>query len=419
MSKRVIHLRGSGAMLGAERVVLELAKSSPRFGYEPLIVAPQAPEAAEPELVTQARQAGLRAMTLPCRGRLDWQLFRRIRELAAAEGAELIHSHGYKEDFYALLARTGLPLVATNHNWTRTTARLRLYRLLDARLLRRFDRVVSVSDPLADELTSLGIKPARLHKITNGIDFNAFRAHPAAETRAAQRRELGVAEDATAIGMVGGLRPEKGHRVALRALARLAGEFPQARLIIVGDGQEERVLRELTRTLKLEERVVFAGRRSNIGEILQSLDVFLMPSLTEGLPMALLEAMAAGLPAVASRVGDIPTTVVEGRTGYLVEPDAVDQVAKALRPLLSDATLRHQLGHNARQRVEKGFSSTAMARSYCELYDELLADVRHPVVKARMATSSIASEALLKLREQPKTRDFGSRASRPISENEQ
>ena len=389
MPKRILHFRGSSSLLGAERVVLELAQWSPTFGYEPLIVAPNERDAPTPEFISAARSAGIDAMTLPCDGRLDWHLLRQLRQLVRRQGIDIIHCHGYKEDVHAALAGLGIPLIATNHLWKRTTRALRLYCWLDGLILRRFDEIIAVSDPILDDMRQCSVPEAKLSKIANGIDMRRFETPLQPAERAAVRAGLGLEADAVVVGMLSSLTPEKGHAFALDAMTILAAEFPQVQLCIVGDGGLGESLRARVRSVGLESRIIFAGRRSDIPQVLGSFDVFVLPSLNEGLPMALLEAMAAGLPAVASEVGDVGQAIEDGVSGRLVPPGSSPDLLNALRPLVASAELRRRLGDGARRRVAKHFSSRAMTEAYCRIYDHAL----HASGETEVETEPLEREA--------------------------
>jgi len=371
MPKRVVHLRGSNAMLGAERVILELSRRTGEFGYESVIVALQAPSAAEPELLRQARATGIRTEVLTCHGRFDPAVFARLRKLLRRLQADLLHCHGYKENFYGLLGRGGLPCVATNHLWKRTTPALRFYCWLDGRVSRHFDHVVAVSEPIRQELLAAGVPADRISRIANGLDVIPFQQPLLPTERAAVRAGLGVGPGRLAVGMVGRLGSEKGHNLALQAVAALRARFPQLVLVIVGDGPLLADLQEVVLRLDLGQHVVFCGQRQDIPDILRALDAFILPSLTEGLPMALLEAMAAGLPAVASQVGDVPAVIEDGVSGILVPPGRLDALVKGLALLCSSPELRQELGKAAAVRIANRFSAREMARQYCQLYERL------------------------------------------------
>lgn len=374
MPKRVIHLRGSDAMLGAERVVLELSRRTKEFGYESVIVALQSELSPEPELIRQARATGLPAEILLCQGRFDPTVFARLRELLQLQQADLLHCHGYKENFYGLLARHQLPCVTTNHLWKRNSRALHFYCWLDAKLSRHFDHVVAVSEPIQQELLAAGVPAAKVSHIANGIDTAPFQQPFSAAERTAVRASLGISPERLVVGMIGRLGVEKGHIYALEAIAALRTRFPQLLLAVVGDGPQLPELQTEILRQNLGQQVVFCGRRSDIADVVRAFDIFLLPSLTEGLPMALLEAMAAGLPPVASDVGDVSAAIADEITGLLTPPGETAALIAALARLAESEQLRQHLGQAAAEAIEQRFSARQMARQYCQLYDDLQRD---------------------------------------------
>lgn len=371
MLKRVVQFRGSDSLLGAERVILELAQQSPAFGYESVILALQHPTDPEPELVKLARGAGIRAEIIPCRGRFDRAVFTHIRNFMQAENINLLHCHGYKENFYGLFAGVNAPRVATNHLWKRESMALRLYCWLDSKLIKRFDQVVAVSKPIYEELLAVGVPQQRLRKISNGIDTLPFRQASNSDVGERMRLELGIAPERFVLGMLGSLTPEKGHIHALKALAQLRQRFPEMMLLIVGDGPLRETLQATAREMGISEHVRFFRHRNDVAAVLAVLDVFLLPSLIEGLPMALLEAMASGRAVVASAVGDVAAAVHDQQTGLLIPAGSARPLIAAVERLALDTRLRLRLGAAAADMIETRFSSHQMAHRYCELYDQL------------------------------------------------
>jgi glycosyltransferase involved in cell wall biosynthesis len=372
MALRVAQLRGSSLMLGAERVVLELSTFSRQFGCECIILAPHEEHATDPELVVAARNAGVRAERLACRGRFDPAVFGRIRDFVRREKIDLLHCHGYKEDFYGLLSLPRIPVIATYHNhlFNRTTRSLTIYSWLDAQLIRYFDHIVAVSSPIHEELLRNRVPHHKLSRITNGIDVRPFRDVSELD-RQRVKESLNLPMDATVVGMVGSLTVEKGHIVAVQAFARMHADVPKAHLAIVGSGPQHSAVTDEIERHGLSDRVTLCGRRSDIPAVMQAFDVFAMPSLQEGLPIALLEAMASGLPVVASNVGDIGTAITDGLSGRLVPAGNVAALAETLKDVMLDRHLRERLGKAARTCVEGKFSSQHMAQDYCDLYERL------------------------------------------------
>jgi sugar transferase (PEP-CTERM/EpsH1 system associated) len=247
----------------------------------------------------------------------------------------------------------------------RNALRRRVRRLL-APLVTEF---VAVSQDLARWLVEdVGVPAAKVTQIYNGVDTEAFS--PA--DKEAARRTLGIRDGAVVIGTVGRLDPVKDHRGLLEAFGRTA-RHPQAQLVVVGDGPCRAELEQVGRRLGLDGRVLMLGERQDVARILRALDVFALPSLGEGISNALLEAMASGLPVIATRVGGNPELVDDGVTGTLVSPRSAEALAAAFDRYLSDPALIRKHGEAGRQRALRDFSLDRMFGAYDSLYSRLLA----------------------------------------------
>ena len=366
--RKVLHLRASGQLLGAERVVLELAKYLPKFSYQPVIGIPVEEGQPQPEFAAAAEALGYEVALFPIKGAFDMRALKTIRSFVADNNIELIHSHGYREDFYASFAPKKVKRLATNHLWKRTDLKLKFYAALDALLLKRFDKIIAVSKPVRDDMLKQGIGADKISVVANGIDVSSYKK---AVDKNTIREQLNIPKDSTVLGTLSSLSIEKGINFAIQALAKIHKNNPNIHLLIVGDGPEKAPLQLLISQLKLENAVTFAGRRSDINNILAAIDIFLLPSLIEGLPMALLEAMAAEKAVIASTVGDVET-VITADSGILVAPRNVDQLADAIEKLAADHSVIEHYGKNARSRISSHFSSLNMTQATAELYDQVL-----------------------------------------------
>ena len=370
--RHVLHLRSSGGVLGAENVILELARHSGREGFQVTIGLLHDPRRPTPDLVRVAAERGIGTALLPCRGRLDPRAIVHLRRLVREHHVDILHSHGYKEDVYAVLSCPTTPRIATNHLWKRTSRRLKLYARLDAKVLRLFDHVVAVSEPILQELRAAGIAEDRLRKIVNGVDVSRFDSPEWAQAGPQRRQALGLKPGSPILGMISSLSMEKGHAYVLDALPEILKQYPDARLLIVGAGELRSHLERLVSDLGLDGSVIFTGQRNDIPEFLACIDIFVLASTAEGMPMALLEAMATRKPIVATNVGSVGEAVRIGETGILVAPRDPAHLAAAILSLLGDSDHARELGAAARRLVEKQFSSPIMARAYCQLYDQVL-----------------------------------------------
>ncbi len=321
----------------------------------------------------QLRDDGFTVEVLGRRPGLDWRCARQIRAFLWRERADLVHAHQYTPFFYAAVARMPgrrSPVLMTEHG-RHFPDYPRPKRMLANRfLLARRDRVVGVGCAVRDALiANEGMPARRIGVIYNGIDLAPFA--DASHHRGAVRRELGLGPDDLAIFQVGRLDPLKDHATAVRTIGRLVNRHPGARLLLVGEGPEEAAIRELVRQRDLTADVRFLGLRTDVARLLSAADLCLLTSVSEGIPLVLIEAMAAGLPVVSTNVGGVPEVVEDGRTGLLA-PSADDAALadKVLR-LASDPALRESMGRAGRERAGALFSERRMHEAYLRLYGEM------------------------------------------------
>ena len=213
---------------------------------------------------------------------------------------------------------------------------------------------------------------ARTSVIHNAVDLRSFGRELAVEERESRRAALGIAPGHLAIGSVGLLAERKGYEYLIRALAALLPDVPSIRLVLIGGGEQEQYLRTLADELGLTPYVHFLGWRGDVPDLLSVLDLYVQPSLTEGLPHTVVEAAASGLPIVATRVGGIPEVIQDGISGVLVDPRDATGLASGITRLLADPATRQALGSAARLWCLEHFSADAMARRYEALYLSLL-----------------------------------------------
>jgi len=318
---------------------------------------------------------GLKVHDLRGRGRFSPGALARLSGLIKRHRFDLVHSHLFRADLYAsLVARRhpGLILVNSVHNPEDFYARPTVAWL--ARLAaRRQQRTVVISKAVGDHLRRhLKLGPDRMSLIYYGLA-------PKKRTGLDIRREYGIPGEAPLVGTIGRLSRQKGHLHLIRAMAQVCQRFGQARLLIVGhddQGLKPRLTAEIER-LGLNGRVILAGFREEVPDIMAALDLFCLPSLWEGFGMVLLEAMAEAKPVLASRVGSIPEVVDEGRTGLLVPPGDEDALASGLIELLEDRPKARALGRAGQDRQREIFSRETMVQATEGLYDQLLA-IRRP-----------------------------------------
>lgn len=343
-------------------MLLQTADELRRRGHR---VVPVLPDRGEGWLGEEFRKRGFRHATFSIRRPLDPSCLRGMIRMLQEEKIDVVHSHEFTMAVYgaAAAAWLGLPHVVTWHG--SQTAMEALRRRIALRwAFRRSRSVVAVSRSTHAHLVErLGLPAASLTTIPNGIAFTPG-------DRTAVRRELGLREEDVLVVAVGNLIPRKGHMVLLQALASLPDAARNApwHVAIAGGGDEESRLREFAASAGITDRVHMLGYRGDIANILAAADIFTMPSHWEGLPVAMLEAMFAARPVVASGVSGIPEAITSPAEGTLVPPGDASALAAALAPLIVDPALRARMGLGARRRAEERFSVRMMVDDYLRAY---------------------------------------------------
>jgi glycosyltransferase involved in cell wall biosynthesis len=324
----------------------------------------------------ELRDEGFPVRVLGRRPGLDARCAWRLGNLLRRERVDLLHAHQYTPFFYALMGRflcPGTPVLFTEHGRHAPDYPRRKRMVANRLLLRRRDRVIGVGEAVRQALIdNEGIPPARVGVIYNGVDLAPF-ASPGGD-RQAVRRELGCGPDDLVIVQVARLDYLKDHATALRTLAEVLRHRPGAQLFLVGEGPERAPIEAAIRQLGLGERVRLLGLRKDVARFLFAADLFLLTSISEGIPLTLIEAMAAGLPVVSTRVGGVPEVVEDGRTGLLAPAGDAAALAGQILRLAADPALRERLGGQGRDRARALFAEPLMHANYDRLYREMLGD---------------------------------------------
>ena len=361
----VVHIIDELPADGAERLIVDvLQHRSENYRYSVLCLV--AGGAMEAELAAMnipvtilARRPGLDVGTVPVL--IRW--FKR-------NDVAIVHTHLYAADSYGRLAAwlAGVPgRFSTRHNTSSWKGYLR--NALARGLSRLSTRVIACGGEIGRSMIDQEhLPPDKVVVVANGINLRRFDR----TDRSAFRKELGIADDCVLLGVVGRLHPQKGHLCLLEALTKLSGATPAFLCVLIGSGVMHDEIRDAIQRLGLSQRVIMTGQRSDIPEVLAALDVLVMPSLWEGLPMALLEAMASHTAVVATAVGAIPDVIDDGVNGLLVPPNDSSSLHAALTRILGDAALRGALAQAARSTVEQRFNAAQTAARYEALYADAL-----------------------------------------------
>jgi glycosyltransferase involved in cell wall biosynthesis len=321
----------------------------------------------EHPFVRALKQDGIPAEVITIEGRGYRAERAAVASLCQRLAPHVVHTHGFRPDVVdsGIARRADIATVSTVHSFIARSWRGRLYEAIQRRALRRFDAVVSVSRPIYVKLAAAGVPSTRLHCLPN-----AFRSGGTTLARDDARALLGVPSEGPVIGWVGRLSSEKGPDVMIDAFARVADR--RALLVMVGHGSDLEALRDRAHQLGVGDRVMWTGLVPAAERLLSALDVFVLSSRTEGTPIALLEAMAAGLPIVATSVGGVPD-VLDAQCARLVPTLDVTAIAKAIDDYLASPAESRRSGDAARSKVASQFALDPWLAAYEEIYRQVAA----------------------------------------------
>jgi len=299
---------------------------------------------------------------------------RALARLCKKESAALIHSHDMRSNLVGFLLTRfyHVPWIAHVHGWHGKTqiGRYRLYEMMDGFFVRFADRVLVGSYAAKKDVEALGISPVQV--VPNSVEPRSAETY--ADGVKALRQELSAGDNTVVIGVVGRIHPGKGQAVLLRAVKKLLDKALDLRVLIVGEGPELDALTALAAELGIEEQVKFAGFCTDAYLYMAAMDIFVVPSLKESLPLTALEAMGMGRAIVASRVGDLPVVIEDGVNGLLVEPGNVADLSAAIEKLVRNSDYRNTLGERGSKVIREHYSMASMAKNLEDIYLNQLTD---------------------------------------------
>ena len=368
----VVHVVRCGfAGGGMENGIINVTNGLPTEKYRVSICALDSSETFSERI----RQPGFETHLLPKTGTgIDWPLVWKLSRKLKKIDADVVHSHNWSSFIYAVLAANlaGVPAIHGEHgkNPSEVDGDGKVKSWTKSMLGRRVRRVVTVSKAIAAEWGALGIPQDRIRWIHNGVDVERFRPR---NDSAEQRRRFGLPQDGILIGSVGRLDALKNYQTAIEALA-LIPKAPVCRLALLGEGVEGANLKRRAEELGVADRVFLLGRRSDPENFLAALDIFVLPSKTEGMSNVVLEAMASGLAVVCADLPSHREVLEEGKEGLLVLPCTAENLAAALTRLVAEPAQRRPIAEAAREKIVREFSLERMVTNYEKLYAEFLAE---------------------------------------------
>ncbi len=369
---RVMHFRREVPTGGGpETLILGIARCIDRTRFELSIAGLSTHSPPDSAMSAGLAELDTPVVRLPVRGRLDYGVVRELARMLDERQIDVLHTHDHRTNLIAALAvrRRPTKLVATLHQPLRRHWWLWHLEMLDELVVQRFDRVLPVAGMIRDELVAKHPRmAARTTAVLNGVDLSRFEAP---QDRAAARAELGITPDQVLCLTIGRLSDDKGIDALLDSVPAVARQCSTVRWAIAGRGPLEASLKAQCTRLGLDDRVQFLGYREDVPRLFAAADILVVASTSEGCPIAILEAMAAGCPVVCTRVGGSPEIVVQGRTGLIVEPRRPDELSDAVLRLAADPALRADMAREGRDLAHSRFTIQRMVSDFEAVYTEL------------------------------------------------
>lgn len=385
---RVAHLIATNFFGGPEKQIVEHALRINQDKFAVLLISFIERSMAN-ELVNAAKEKNIFVRELFTENPFNPRSVLDLWSILKEEKIDILCTHGYKSNVVGRIASwlIGIPEIAISRGWTGENWKIKLYEKLDKLFLRFADHVVTVSEGQREKVLKLGVKANNLSVIYNGINLNNVKNRSVNYIRT----ELGINDNPVIVMSAGRLSPEKNFAGLIDAAKIVTAKDKNIRFVVFGEGFLREELEKKTRDADLEGKFFLPGFRKDFVSLLREADIFVLPSFTEGLSNVILEAYASKKPVIATRVGGNPEVVMNGETGYLVEPDNAEKMAECIMTLAQDPDLRATMGAKGYEYVKEHFSFDIQTRKYEELYYKIL-DHRPETTDHRPETSDTRPE---------------------------
>ena len=369
---KVLIMIATDQISGPAKGVLQFLENAPAGAFDYVLCGFEVTNRPVGQFVQEARRRNLNLRVLKQRFPFDPDLILQARHLIRENGINIVQTHGYKSNTIGHFLRTSgrLPWIGFAHGYIDDNWKNRFYNRIDRLALRRADRIVAVSKAMKELLVGHGIAGKAIRVVHNAVDPREAEPDTPASTI---RQRYGLTSEQKVIGVVGRLSPEKGQLIFLKAMEETVRKFPRVKALIIGDGQDRAMLEGFCREKGLSDHVVFLGHQERIANYYQVLDLFVLPSLSEGSPNAVLEAMSFAIPVLATAVGGVPEIIQEGN-GAMVPSNDSGMLAKKMIELLADDALRSAIGLKGKSSLFAGFTAAGRVKQIVDLYEELLSD---------------------------------------------
>lgn len=369
----VLHLRDTHEIGGPGKTILETHRAIDRERFQlHLGVFLRHREPADSPFIAEARRLDMPLHFIRGGHAYDWHMIGQVVDLVKALKIDIVHAHEVKSDVITYVAARlrPVPIVTTLHGWIGNGLKQRVLIALDKRVVRGFDRVIAVSRQIERQLIDAGVPTDKLRMLHNAIVVERYRR---TGRRGVLVEALGRPIPSPVIGSIGRLSPEKGHADLIQAMNLVISRGKKAALVLIGDGPERPKLIQLISALGLEGTVHLPGYVQEPQRLLEEIDLMVLPSHTEGLPNAALEALLMEVPVLATRVGGTPEVISDGETGRLVAAHSPEGLASGILEFLDTRDTWKQMARRGKDMVKTNFDFSARTRKLEAIYDEILA----------------------------------------------
>ena len=371
MTPKVLIIIATNNLSGPGKGLMQFIQLAVKNGFEYVLSNFIQKNQTTFEFMEVANEKKLNFQLLPQRIWLDPSLIVKAYRLFRKENCNIIQTHGYKGHIigFVLSKMFGIKWIGMVHGWTRENMKVRLYNKIETFLLKYPDVVITVSPKLNQTISKVRGKDKATEMILNAVDESELLSSIGGEKI---RRNLGIADNTVLLGVFGRLSPEKGQHIMLQAFAKIAEKHSNIFLLIVGDGQERNNLEALATENNIKDKVIFAGYQRYMRDYYEATDIVVLPSLSEGLPNVVLEAMCLGKPVVSTDVGGVREIIESGKNGWIVEPNNVEQLARKVSEVLSNRDELNRVAASVKESIFPKFSPELRADKILAVYDKLL-----------------------------------------------
>ena len=369
----VAHIRDSGGIFGAERVILTIGKNIDKK-YKVILICLRSPDRKSDLLKKKAEEIGVKVISVDVNGKIDFSSIKHIREILKSHQVKILHSHDFKSNLYGVIAskNLGMKRIMTAGGTTRDSIMKKFYVYMDETFTYRFyDYIVAVSREIFYKLLEKNITQEKVIIVENGIDESLYDDDA---DRTHINDPFPINNTNKVFAVIGRLFPDKAHRYFIDAFSDIKKAYPTSVALIIGEGPSEEEIRKQVIDLKLEDSVFLCGVRKDMMYVYKNIDYLVLPSLTEGLPYVLLEAMLFKVPVLATNVGGIPNIVINDVTGYLVPAGDVQSLKNGMEKMLSNPEKTREMAEEGYKLVHEKYSARRMAEDYRRLYDSMITD---------------------------------------------